>query len=76
VILAGGDQIMMEDLPEEFASPADCRLTVGGRFTLDELESEHIRRVLATAKTLDDAAKVLGIDPATLYRKRQKLGIV
>jgi two-component system, NtrC family, response regulator AlgB len=76
VILAGGDHITLEDLPEEFVAPADSRVTVGGRVTLDELESEHIRRVLATTKTLDDAAKILGIDPATLYRKRQKLGMI
>ena len=76
VILAGGDRIGLEDLPEEFATPADSRVVVGGRVTLDELETEHIRRTLANSKTLDDAAKVLGIDPATLYRKRQKLGLI
>ena len=76
VILAGGDRIGIEDLPEEFGTPADFRVTVGGRVTLDELEAEHIRRVLGLTKTLDDAARVLGIDPATLYRKRQKLGLI
>jgi NtrC-family two-component system response regulator AlgB len=48
---------------------------VGARVTLDELEAAHIRRIVATSRNLDDAAKVLGIDPATLYRKRQKLGL-
>ncbi|MET0261657.1 MAG: sigma-54 dependent transcriptional regulator [Rariglobus sp.] len=76
VILANSDEIGLEDLPEEFSTPEDARVTVGGRVTLDDLESEHIRRVLALTKTLDDAAKVLGIDPATLYRKRQKLGLL
>ncbi|HTJ78912.1 MAG TPA: sigma-54 dependent transcriptional regulator [Rariglobus sp.] len=76
VILAGGEQIELVDLPEEFAQPADARVAVGGRVTLDELEAEHIRRTLAMTKTLDDAARVLGIDPATLYRKRQKLGLL
>ncbi len=76
VILAGGDRIGLEDLPEEFSLPADSRVVVGGRVTLDELETEHIRRTLAHTKTLDDAAKILGIDPATLYRKRQKLGLI
>jgi NtrC-family two-component system response regulator AlgB len=76
VILATGDEIVLEDLPEEFATPADARVGVGARVTLDELEAEHIRRVVGFSKTLDDAARVLGIDPATLYRKRQKLGLV
>ena len=76
VILAGGEMIGLEDLPEEFAVAADARVVVGGRVTIDELEAEHIRRVLALSATLDDAAKTLGIDPATLYRKRQKLGLI
>ena len=75
VILSGGDQIELVDLPEEFSGAPDARVAVGGRVTLDELEAEHIRRVLAQTRTLDDAAKMLGIDPATLYRKRQKLGL-
>jgi NtrC-family two-component system response regulator AlgB len=76
VILANGESITLEDLPEEFSAPADSRVAVGARVTLDELEAEHIRRVIGLSKTLDDAARILGIDPATLYRKRQKLGLV
>jgi two-component system, NtrC family, response regulator AlgB len=75
VILSAGEQIELEDLPEEFSGGLDARVVVGGRVTLDALEAEHIRRVLGQTKTLDDASKVLGIDPATLYRKRQKLGL-
>jgi NtrC-family two-component system response regulator AlgB len=36
---------------------------------LEQLEAEHVRRVVAAAPSLDDAAKTLGIDPSTLYRK-------
>ncbi len=76
VILAPGETIDLEDLPDEFAQRSDSTISVGARVTLDELEAEHIRRVLATARNLDDAARTLGIDPATLYRKRQKLGML
>jgi NtrC-family two-component system response regulator AlgB len=76
VILADDERIGLEDLPEEFTAASDSRVMVGGRVTLDELEAEHIRRILAVTATLDDAAKTLGIDPATLYRKRQKLGLM
>ncbi|MBW7895267.1 MAG: sigma-54-dependent Fis family transcriptional regulator [Opitutaceae bacterium] len=76
VILAGGEVIGPEDLPEQFAVKAESRVAVGARVSLAELEAEHIRRILAQARNLDEAAKTLGIDPATLYRKRQKLGLL
>ncbi|QYM79413.1 sigma-54 dependent transcriptional regulator [Horticoccus luteus] len=76
VILAPGDTIELNDLPEQFHGPASAVITVGSRVSLDDLEGEHIRRVLQSARNLDDAAKTLGIDPATLYRKRQKLGLI
>jgi NtrC-family two-component system response regulator AlgB len=37
------------------------------------LDNEHIRRVIANSRTIDEAANVLGIDPATLYRRKKKL---
>jgi NtrC-family two-component system response regulator AlgB len=40
--------------------------------SLEALESAHIARVIQQAATMDEAAKILGIDPATLYRKRKK----
>jgi NtrC-family two-component system response regulator AlgB len=76
VILAASDVIEPTDLPEEFSHQADSSVSVGARVTLDELETEHIRRTLASSRNLDEAARTLGIDPATLYRKRQKLGLL
>ena len=43
--------------------------------SLEEMEQQHIIRILRLAKDLDEAATILGIDPATLYRKRKKYGL-
>jgi transcriptional regulator with PAS, ATPase and Fis domain len=48
-------------------------LRLGGKLSVQEIETEHIRRVIANTQTLDEAATILRIDPATLYRKRKKL---
>jgi NtrC-family two-component system response regulator AlgB len=76
VILCSGEAVELCDLPEEFGAVARPEIAVGARVTLDELETEHLRRVLGFSRNLDEAAKTLGIDPATLYRKRQKLGLL
>ena len=76
VILAPGNQIELSDLPEEFTVHHNEECAVGARVSLEMLEAEHIRRILETSRNLDAAARTLGIDPATLYRKRSKLGLL
>jgi NtrC-family two-component system response regulator AlgB len=71
VILGSGDAIGAVDLVEIVQARSEFR--VGGSITLEELDNEHIRRVIANSRTIDEAATVLGIDPATLYRRKKKL---
>ncbi|HMJ91046.1 MAG TPA: helix-turn-helix domain-containing protein [Candidatus Acidoferrum sp.] len=47
-------------------------MNVGDLVSVEELEREHIRQVMAKTKNLGEAARVLGIDAATLYRKRKR----
>jgi NtrC-family two-component system response regulator AlgB len=72
VILWPADVLTPEALPERVAAHATRLPQLGGDFTLDEIEREHVLRVLARAPTLDDAARILRIDPSTLWRKRKK----
>jgi NtrC-family two-component system response regulator AlgB len=48
---------------------------VGAPMSLEELEKAHIAAVLASSSTLDMAAKTLGIDTSTLYRKRKQYNL-
>ena len=42
---------------------------------MEELEGAHLRKVLERTSNLAETAQVLGIDQATLYRKRKKMGL-
>jgi two-component system response regulator HydG len=47
-----------------------------GLFSLEDLEKEHIRKVIsASGKNLSTAAKILGITRSTLYSKIKKYGL-
>jgi NtrC-family two-component system response regulator AlgB len=63
--------------PEAFPTPISAHaktesFQLGGNFSLDAIEREHITRVVARTATLEDAAAILGIDASTLWRKRKK----
>ncbi len=61
-----------EALPGRVPRPAHRRPTMGGDFTVDEIEREHILSVLQRVPKMEDAATLLGIDASTLWRKRKK----
>ncbi|HEX8916327.1 MAG TPA: sigma-54 dependent transcriptional regulator, partial [Humisphaera sp.] len=48
---------------------------VGDPVPLERIEELHIRGVLATAPSIDEAARVLGMDTVTLWRRRKRYGI-
>jgi NtrC-family two-component system response regulator AlgB len=75
VILATGERVGLADLPTQIGSPPRPGIEVGSRVSLEELEVEHIRRILASTSTIEEAAHVLDINPSTLYRKRKDYGL-
>jgi len=73
VILVPARRLGIDALPARIAAHAqDTRPRVGGDYSIDQIEREHIERVVSRTATLDDAAKILGIDASTLYRKRKR----
>jgi NtrC-family two-component system response regulator AlgB len=74
VILGSGTEIGINDLPESIA-PVAGTPAIGDRVPLSTIEETHIRRVLASTSSLQEAADVLGIDQATLWRRRKAYGI-
>jgi NtrC-family two-component system response regulator AlgB len=73
-ILCRTDQVGLECLPAVIA-PGESALKIGDPVSLEKIEEQHIRRVLAGAKSLQEAADILGIDQATLWRRRKKYEI-
>ena len=48
---------------------------LGGDFTVDQIEQEHIVRILSRAPSAENAARILGIDASTLWRKRRRYAL-
>ncbi len=72
VILWPAQVIEPAAFPDRLAAAPASAPHVGGAFTLDEIEREHILRVLAGSQRLEEAAHILGVDSSTLWRKRKK----
>ena len=80
--MAKGNKIGLEDLPAELRGQAapgakgnGAPLEAGSLVSMEKLEEAHLRKVLERTASLAEAAQVLGIDQATLYRKRKKIGL-
>jgi NtrC-family two-component system response regulator AlgB len=82
VIMAKGNKISLEDLPAELrgqtapgAKGNGAPLEVGSLVSMEKLEEAHLRKILERTSNLAEAAQILEIDQATLYRKRKKIGL-
>jgi NtrC-family two-component system response regulator AlgB len=72
VILWPSAVIEPQAFSERIAGARERGPQVGGKCTLEELERAHISAVVGHAKTMEDAAAILGIDDSTLWRKRKR----
>jgi two-component system, NtrC family, response regulator AlgB len=81
-IFANDPVIGLNDLPGRVARGTSVKVEeaiasteIGNAVTLEQLEAQHIRLILERSPSLEDASRILGIDPSTLYRKRKQLGL-
>jgi len=75
-LLANGDLLTPDLLPEEVRVSSRSVVPLqDGDESLEAAERRHIAAVVARHPTLDTAAKALGVDPSTLYRKRERFGL-
>jgi two-component system, NtrC family, response regulator AlgB len=72
VLLARDNIIEASHLPPELNEPPEHG---AGLLSLAEMERGHIAKVLRLARDLEEASRILEIDPATLWRKRKKYGL-
>lgn len=74
LIFSENEDLQAEDLPAFIRKPENpLEPRVGQPVSLEDLEAAHIRKILDREETIKDAAEVLGIDTATLYRKRKRM---
>jgi two-component system response regulator HydG len=81
VTLTRLSEVSVDDLPEKIRDYQSSRIVIASDnpdelFSLEEMERRYIRKVLAAVggnKT--QAARILGLDRRTLYRRIESLGI-
>jgi NtrC-family two-component system response regulator AlgB len=82
VIMARQEKIIPSDFPPEISGGKSGASgnnnnspQIGSLISLEQLEESHLRKILERTPSLTEAAQILGIDQATLYRKRKKIGL-
>jgi len=77
-ILSEAEVITARDLNIDAPVPtasSKAPVALGAAVSLDEIEREHIARVLASAPSIEAAARTLGIGENTLLRKRRRYNL-
>ena len=80
VVLAAGERLTVDDLPEEIHRPpgeiANAQLGQLAGISIEEAEKELIRNTLKmVGGNREQAANILGIGERTLYRKIKEYGL-
>lgn len=71
VLICGAERIGIEHLPPNLLNAAP-NISIGDLVPLSMVERMHIRRVVAGARSLRQAASILGIDAGTVCRRMKR----
>jgi two-component system, NtrC family, response regulator AlgB len=75
-VLCEGETVALATLPEAISKTAPSVIAPPlAETSLEEMERQHILRVLAESATLEQAAATLGINVTTLWRKRRRYNL-
>jgi NtrC-family two-component system response regulator AlgB len=75
VLLCPGRTIRPDHLPPRLLDSPGATSEGAPIVPLSIVEEDAIRRALALGRPLEETARLLGIDPSTLWRKRKKHGL-
>ncbi|MCE0521618.1 MAG: sigma-54 dependent transcriptional regulator [Methylacidiphilales bacterium] len=75
IILCAGEVLDVADFPATLTGSSGTAPFLGGEYSTEEIEAEHIRQVLARKTSIQEAAQVLKMDRSTLLRKRKSLNL-
>jgi DNA-binding NtrC family response regulator len=76
VLLSRGREIEVSDLPDSIRLGTKKKPLFEGHLeSLEEMERQHIERVLSGGHSQERAAQILGITSVTLWRKRKQYGL-
>jgi DNA-binding NtrC family response regulator len=75
ILLAGDREMSLDDLPESVKKSEPSLKETSELRTIEDVEREHIEKILACEQNQEKAAKILGITTVTLWRKRKQYGL-
>ncbi len=73
-ILCSGEIVTAQHLLLEPSAPIG-QIKIGDPVAMEEIERLHICSVLGKSNSIEDAARTLGMDSVTLWRRRKKYGV-
>ena len=73
VLVCKSDEIGVEHLPTNLLN-TPCNYTIGDLVPLELIEDLHIRKVVASTRTIASAATILGVHSGTVLRRMRRFG--